>query len=167
MRYLQENTLGKPLQSVMKPYQRIINNTFVIETQDESLLWQLSQDEKERIKTPIDWFLFKSGETVLIDNHGCKFACVCKNQNYIRLVEMKSDLIIFSKSDDERRLCFVFPTAEDFIDSMNNDDDCMGDQEILCVEWKDKIVYSSLYKKDRTYNETLRTMELYEWFKTE
>lgn len=164
MKYIQESTLGKPLQCILRPYQRIVNNGCVIETQSEELLWQLHKDEVERETAPIDWHLFKESETVLIDNHGRKYACVRRNQGHVTLAELKYDLIIFSKNDDGTRLEFVFPTAEDFIRSFDEDDDCMGDHEILYVEWKDRVVYSSLGIKAKDYNGTVRTMDVYNWF---
>lgn len=54
MKYIQENTIGKPLQCRFRPYQRIVNNGCVIETQSEELLWQLYKDEVEREAVPID-----------------------------------------------------------------------------------------------------------------
>lgn len=167
MKYVQENTIGKPLQCHFRPHQRLVNNGWVIETQSEDLLWQLIQNENDHSKETIDWFLFKEGESVLIDNHGRKFACMKKSHGYIQLAELKYDLFILARNDDGIRLQFVFPTSEDFIRSMNKDDDCMADHEILYVEWKDKVIYSSLYKKAKSYDETLRTMDLYEWFKCE
>lgn len=164
MKYIQENTIGKPLQCLFRPYQRIVNNGCVIETQSEELLWQLHNDEVERDGRPIDWHLFKECETVLVDNHGRKYACVRQSQGHVTLAELKYDLTIISRNDDGVRLEFVFPTAEVFIRSFDEEDDCMGDHEILYVEWKDNVMYSSLYVKGRSYDETLRTVDLYNWF---
>ena len=163
MKYIHENTIGKPLQCLFKPYQRIVNNGCVIETQSEELLWQLYQNEKEGETQPIDWHLFKESGTVLIDNHGRRYACVRKSQGHVTLAEMKYDLIIFLRNDDGDRLEFVFHTAEDFIRSFN--DDCMGDHEILYVEWKDKVIYSSLGIKGKDYNDAVRTVDVYNWFR--
>lgn len=163
MKYVQGNTVGKPLQCLFKPYQRIINNGCVIETQSEELLWQLYQDEVERDGEPIDWHLFKENKTVLIDNHGRKYACVRQSQGHVILAELKYDLLIFSRNDDGCRLKFVFSTAEDFIHSFD-DDDCMGDHEILYLEWEDRVIFSSLGIKAKDYNSTVRTMDVYDWF---
>lgn len=84
----------------------------------------------------------EESETVLVDNHGRKYACVRQGQGYVILAELKYDLLIYSRNDDGTRLEFVFPTAEDFIRNFDENDDCMGDLEILYVEWKDKVVYS-------------------------
>lgn len=164
MKYIQENTIGKPLECILRPYQRIVNNGCVIETQSEGLLWQLHKDEVERDGRPIDWHLFRESETVLVDNHGRKYACVRQCQGHVTLAELKYDLLIFTRNDDGCRLEFVFPTAEDFIRSFGEDDDCMGDHEILYVEWKDKVIYSSLGINSEDYNETLRTIDVYNWF---
>jgi Rad3-related DNA helicase len=123
MKYIKENTIGKPLSTIFTPYQGIVNNGCIIETQSEDLLWQLSQDEIKREEEPIDWHLFKEGEAVLIDNHGRKFACTHQRQGYVCLTEMKYDLIIFARNDDGIKLEFVFPTEKDFIRSINEDSD--------------------------------------------
>ena len=64
MQYKYESTLGEPLYHGWEPYQKIINNGCTIETQDAGLIAQLMADERERTETPIDWWLFKPGETV-------------------------------------------------------------------------------------------------------
>lgn len=168
MKYVQENTIGKPFQCHFNPYQRVVNNGWSIETQSEELLWQLSQNENDcSSKEVIDWFLFKENQTVLIDNHGRKFACNKKSDGYVQLAELKYDLFILARNDDGIKLQFVFPASEDFIRSINEDDDCMSDHEILYVEWKDKVIYTSLYGNAKSYDDTLRTMDLYDWFKGE
>ena len=86
MKYLSSSTWGKSLECSMKPYKKVINNGCTIETQDEHLLQQLAEDEKNRISNPINWWLFKVGETVLIDNRNVKYACTMNNNgHWIRL----------------------------------------------------------------------------------
>jgi len=74
-------------------------------------------------------------------------------------------LIIHSRNDDEVRLKFEFTSPEAFIEDMNHNDDCMGDHEILLVVLDGMVLYSSLGVKAKCYDETLRTMEVYDWFK--
>ena len=75
MKYEFKSTLGQHLEPSMKPYQRVVNNGCTIEVQDESLLKQLYDDERNPDAPIIDWWLFKPGKTVLTDNFGRKFAC--------------------------------------------------------------------------------------------
>jgi len=86
MKYKFESTWGKPLYDGLVPYQKIVNNGCTIETQDNNLIAQLAEDELKRSAPPIDWHLFKVGETVLIDNYGDRFACTMNNnRQWIRL----------------------------------------------------------------------------------
>ena len=89
MKYKFEPTLGVPLYHGWDPYQKVVNNGCTIETQNVSLLAQLAADERDRTKAPIDWWLFKPGETVLIDNYGNRFACTMNNNGkWITLVKI-------------------------------------------------------------------------------
>jgi len=74
-------------------------------------------------------------------------------------------LRIWARNDDEVRLKFVFKDAESFINDMNTNDDCMGDHEILLVELEGMVLYSSLGLKPKEYDDTLRTMDVYDWLK--
>lgn len=74
-------------------------------------------------------------------------------------------LRIEARNDDGERLLFQFKGAEGFLYDMEHNDGCMADHEILLVELDGRVVYSSLYVRAKTYGETLRTMDLYEWFK--
>lgn len=62
------------------------------------------------------------------------------------------------------RLHFEYADGNHFIQSFDNDDDYMSDCEILLVELDGKILYSSLGLKSKKYDDTLRTMDLYDWF---
>ena len=73
-------------------------------------------------------------------------------------------LVIYSRNDDTVRLKFEFDSPKAFIEDMKNNDDCMGDHEILLVVWEGLVLYSSLGKKAECYDDTLRTMDVYEWF---
>lgn len=74
-------------------------------------------------------------------------------------------LKIISRNDDGVRLENDFDSSNAFIDFMDNDDDCLGDNEILLVVIDNMVVYSSLGNKTVTYNDTVRTMEVYDWLK--
>jgi len=79
LRYEFKPTLGLRLFHGFAPYKKVVNNGCVIETQDDQLVEQLEKDEADRIEEPIDWHLFKVGETILIDNFGNRFACSVNN----------------------------------------------------------------------------------------
>lgn len=80
MRYIQESFFGKPLFSGMIPYRTTINNGYTIRTQNLELIRQLQENE-EKGGEVIDWFLFKEGNTILIDNNGYKFGCTSVSHN--------------------------------------------------------------------------------------
>ena len=74
-------------------------------------------------------------------------------------------LTIYARNGDGVRLRFEFSSPEAFVEDMNNNDDCMGDHEILLVIWGGLTLYSSLGTKAKCYDDTLRTMDVYDWFK--
>lgn len=89
MKYEFKSTIGMGLYHGLEPYQKVVNNGFVIETQDNNLIVQLIEDERRRNSRPIDWWLFKAGKTVLIDNYGDCFACTMNNNGqWIQLVKI-------------------------------------------------------------------------------
>lgn len=91
MKYIFEQTYGLPLYHGWEPYQKVVNNGCVIETQDNNLIAQLVEDERNRNSRPIDWHLFKAGKTVLVDNYGVRFACTMNNSGqWIQLVKIIS-----------------------------------------------------------------------------
>jgi len=89
MKYEFRPTYGLSLYHGLEPYQKVVNNGCTIETQDVQLLAQLADDECRRTNPPIDWWLFKPGETVLTDNDGRQFACILNNSgSWIQLVRI-------------------------------------------------------------------------------
>ena len=89
MRYEFRSTLEVGLYHGWDPYQKVVKNGCTIETQDNNLIAQLIEDERNRNSRPIDWWLFKAGETVLIDNYGDRFACTMNNNGqWIQLVKI-------------------------------------------------------------------------------
>lgn len=89
MKYEFKSTLGMGLYHGWAPYQKVVNNGCTIETQDNNLIAQLIEDERKRIGRPIDWYLFKAGGTVLIDDYGNRFACTMNNDGrWIQLVKI-------------------------------------------------------------------------------
>jgi len=74
-------------------------------------------------------------------------------------------LTIYARNDDGVRLKFVFVSPEEFVHDICDNDDCMGDHEILLVVMDGMALYSSLGVKKTSYNYTLRTMDVYDWFK--
>jgi len=86
MKYQKSLTYGMSLECSLRPYKKVTNNGYIIETQDECLIQQLIEDDKQRTATPIDWQMFKVGETILIDNRGIMYACTMNNnRQWIRL----------------------------------------------------------------------------------
>jgi len=82
-------TWGLSLHHGSEPYRKVVNNGCIIETQDESLIKQLLDDETNRNSKPIDWWLFKVGETILTCNDGNHFACTMNNSGmWIQLVKI-------------------------------------------------------------------------------
>lgn len=89
MRYEFKSTIGMSLYHGTAPYQKVVNNGCIIETQDNNLIAQLAEDEHKHAGHPVDWWLFKPGKTILTDNYGARFACVMNNDGWwIQLVKI-------------------------------------------------------------------------------
>lgn len=65
-----------------KPYQTTVNNGYVIETDDSNLIEQLKENENNRSSDVIDWYLFKVGNTILIDDNGIRYGCIQQTDSY-------------------------------------------------------------------------------------
>ena len=88
MNYKHEDTHGRKLRSIAAPFKSVVNNGYTISTQDSGLIEQLWENEIERGEV-IDWFIFKVGKSVLIDDLGRKFACTMAVHNgIIELMEI-------------------------------------------------------------------------------
>lgn len=74
-------------------------------------------------------------------------------------------LKIDCRSNEGIRLHFEFADEQEFVRDINTNEDCMSDHEILLVTLEGQVLYSSLGKKVTCYDDTLRTMDVYDWFK--
>jgi len=73
-------------------------------------------------------------------------------------------LIIHSRNIDDMRVKHEFSSPEVSMEDCNSEDPSMGDNKILLVILDGLVLYSSLGGKAKTYDDTLRTSDLYEWF---
>ena len=74
-------------------------------------------------------------------------------------------IFIHSRNVDGVRVRHDFDSPEDFIKDWESEDPSMGDNEILLVILLDRVLYSSLGRKEKAYSNTLRTADLYDWLK--
>ena len=74
------------------------------------------------------------------------------------------NLVIHSRNIDGVRLEHSFSSPDEFLVLMEDDDECLGDNEILLVALGGLTIYSSLGVKVLGYADTLRTMDVYDWF---
>lgn len=90
MKYIQESFLGKPLFYASIPFMQTVNNGYIIYTQSADLIKQLQENEINGGEV-IDWNLFKTGKTILVDNKGFKHGCIASaHNNSIELKELIS-----------------------------------------------------------------------------
>ena len=82
MRYEIKSTYGLRLYSGSKPYKKVNNNGYTILTQDEDLLAQLKENDKQRDGDIIDWCVFKPSRAVLVDDQENHFACTGATPGY-------------------------------------------------------------------------------------
>ena len=80
---------GRPLYTGSDPFQKVVNNGCIIETQSTELIRKLQENEELRGSEVIDWYLFKPGKTILTDSDGHEFGCTMNNNgSWIRLKEI-------------------------------------------------------------------------------
>ena len=76
----------------MTPFKTVVNNGYTIRTQSDLLLKQLYDNEYHNGKDIIDWHLFKSCRTVLIDDYGHRYACTGVSYGYwVELTQIKEE----------------------------------------------------------------------------
>lgn len=73
-------------------------------------------------------------------------------------------LFIHSRNVDGVRVRHDFDSPSEFMKDWESENPSMGDNEILLVILLNRVVYSSLVRKEKAYSDTLRTADLYEWF---
>lgn len=71
---------------------------------------------------------------------------------------------IESKSEDGLRLIHEFESREALLADLNSDDPSMGDNHILLVVQDGLVLFSSLGRRERFYGDTVRTLDVREWF---
>lgn len=86
--YLNVPTYGIPFEKHYTPSRRVVNLGTVIELQDNILREQLVLNEHNRNGEVIDWHLFRSGTSILIDNRGEIYACIHKCDYYVELAKL-------------------------------------------------------------------------------
>jgi len=74
-------------------------------------------------------------------------------------------LSIESRNIDGVRVRHDFMSSSKFRKDWESENPSMGDNEILLVVNMDQVLYSSLGNKANAYGDTLRTADVYNWFK--
>lgn len=82
-----------------KPYKQVVNNGYYIHTQSDILIEQLNTNEYTRGSEVVDWFLFKGGKSVLIDNYNNAYLCQVKTNYSVEL-----GLLLLTDEEKQRRL---------------------------------------------------------------
>ena len=75
-----------------------------------------------------------------------------------------TEIYIESRNEDGKRLVHRFKSREALLKDMRSEDPSMGDNKILLVVYGGLVVFSSLGREERCYADTVRTMDLVEWF---
>lgn len=65
---------------------------------------------------------------------------------------------------DDLRVAHEFNSGEEMLADWNSDNPSMGDNQILLVIQNGAVLFSSLGRKEDTYEDTLRTDDLMKWF---
>ncbi len=73
-------------------------------------------------------------------------------------------LVIDSRNVDGVRIRHEFNSPMSFVANCRSENPDMGDNEILLVTLYNQVLYSSLGHKAKSYDDTLRTADLYAWF---
>ena len=73
------------LEVTHKPYIETVNNGYYIRARSETLIEQLRKNEYDRNSEVMDWFLFRSGKSILIDNYNNAYLCMLKGQFFVEL----------------------------------------------------------------------------------
>ena len=75
-----------------------------------------------------------------------------------------TEIYIESRNEDGKRLVHRFKSREALLKDMRSEDPSMGDNKILLVVYGGLVVFSSLGREERCYADTVRTMDVVEWF---
>lgn len=74
------------------------------------------------------------------------------------------EIYIESRNEDGKRLVHRFESREALLKDLLSDDPSMGDNKILLVVYGGLVIFSSLGRDERYYADTVRTMDIVEWF---
>ena len=75
-----------------------------------------------------------------------------------------TEIYIESRNEDGKRLVHRFKSREALLKDMRSEDPSMGDNKIRLVVYGGLVVFSSLGREERCYADTVRTMDVVEWF---
>ena len=75
-----------------------------------------------------------------------------------------TEIYIESRNEDGKRLVHRFKSREALLKDMRSEDPSMGDNKILLVVYGGLVVFSSLGREERCCADTVRTMDVVEWF---
>lgn len=75
-----------------------------------------------------------------------------------------TEIYIESRNEDSKRLVHRFESREALLKDLLSEDPSMGDNKILLVVYGGLVIFSSLGRKERFYADTVRSMDLVEWF---
>lgn len=73
-------------------------------------------------------------------------------------------IYIESRNVDDLRVAHKFSSVDEMLADWNSDNPSMGDNQILLVVQNGAVLFSSLGRKQVTYEDTLRTNDLMKWF---
>lgn len=73
-------------------------------------------------------------------------------------------ITIVGRNVDDVRVTHHFDSIKEMLDDWNSDDPSMGDNHILLVVWNNNVVFSSLGRKEKSYEDTIRTADVMDWF---
>lgn len=75
-----------------------------------------------------------------------------------------TEIYIESRNEDGKRLVHRFESREALLKDLHSEDPSMGDNKILLVVYGGLVIFSSLGRNERYYADTVRTMDIVEWF---
>lgn len=75
-----------------------------------------------------------------------------------------TEIYIESRNEDGKRLVHHFESREALLKDLSSENPSMGDNHILLVVYGGLVIFSLLGRKERYYADTVRTMDVAEWF---
>lgn len=103
--------------------------------------------------------------SIVKENDAIAVAGGCGPAVFWVILQWKDQKIqLISRNVDGLRLAHEYSSVDDMLSDWNSDDPTMGDNEIQLVVMEGATLYSSLGKSMETYEETLRTAQVMDWF---